>query len=146
MIKNGIILVPTDFSDHCAEVLKQACALASQFNAEVHLLHVITTYSSFDAELITTFQIDEMQKLQRESASKRLTKQAKSVDLDLTTHMSDAQGDPARAICDFAQEISANLIISGRHSRQGALEHMLIGSTAERIVRFAPCSVLIAMP
>ncbi|RLL50503.1 universal stress protein [Mariprofundus sp. EBB-1] len=146
MLNNGIILVPTDFSDHCAEALKQAVSLASMYNCEVHLLHVITSYSSFDAELITTFQIDEMQKLQRESAIKRLADQARSVDMVITTHTTDGLGDPANAICDVAKELSANLIITGRHSRQGTLEHMLIGSTAERIVRFSPCSVLIAMP
>jgi len=146
MLNNGIILVPTDFSDHSVEALKQAVSLASQFNAKVHLLHVVTTYTDFDADLISSFQVNEMQKLQHESANKRLADQAASIDLAVVTHITDGLGDPADTICDVAKEISANLIITGRHSRQGALEHMLIGSTAERIVRFAPCSVLIAMP
>ncbi len=146
MINNGIILVPTDFSDHSNEALKHACILAPQFNAEIHLLHVITSYTDFDADLISTFQVDEMQKLQHESAIKRIADQARSVDQVITTHTTVAQGDPAKSICDCASELSANLIITGRHGHQGMLEHMLIGSTAERIVRFAPCSVLIAMP
>ncbi|MDX8402880.1 MAG: universal stress protein [Mariprofundaceae bacterium] len=146
MINHGIILVPTDFSDHSNEALKQACILAPQFDAEIHLLHVITSYTNFDADLISTFQIDEMLKLQHESALKRIADQARSVDQAVTTHTTDAQGDPAKTICEFARELSANLIITGRHGCQGMFEHMLIGSTAERIVRFAPCSVLTAMP
>lgn len=146
MIKNGIILVPTDFSDHSVEALKQACTFATLFNAHVHLLHVVTTYTDFDANFISTLQVSEMQRLQHESASKRLADQAASVDMDVITHLTDGVGDPAETICDVASELSANLIISGRHSRQSAVEHLLIGSTAERIVRFAPCSVLIAMP
>ena len=146
MINNGIILVPTDFSDHSVEALKQACTLAPQFESEVHLLHVITTYSDFDAHFISTPQVSEMQRLQHESAIKRLADQARSVDMVISTHITDALGDPAEAICDFAKELSANLIITGRHNRQGAIEHLLIGSTAERIVRLTPCSVLIAMP
>jgi len=146
MTKNRIILVPTDFSDHSVEALKQASIFASHSSANVHLLHVITSYTDFDANLISTLQVNEMQKLQHESASKRLADQADSVDLDITTHLTEALGDPAQAICNFAQQLSVNLIITGRHGRQGMLEHMLIGSTAERIVRFSPCSVLIAMP
>jgi len=146
MTKNRIILVPTDFSDHSVEALKQACLFASQSHAEIHLLHVITSYTDFDANFISTLQINEMQKLQHESANKRLSDQANSVDLAITTHLSDALGDPANSICDFAKQLSADLIVTGRHSHQGMLEHMVIGSTAERIVRFASCSVLIAVP
>ena len=146
MIKNGKILVPTDFSEQSVEVIRRACVLASQFEAEVHLLHVITASTNFEADMISSLQLEELSKAQFTSATKRLAEQAGSIDPPVITHLEDAVADPAQAICEFAKKLNADLIVIGRHSRQGVLEHMLLGSTAERIIRYAPCSVFVAMP
>ena len=60
--------------------------------------------------------------------------------------MKDSIGDPSRSICKFARELPADLIIIGRHDEKGVVEHMLVGSTVERVVAHAPCSVLVTMP
>ena len=49
---------------------------------------------------------------------------------------------PSDAICSAAESAGAALIVVGSHSRRG-IERLLIGSNAERVVRHAPCSVLI---
>lgn len=54
-------------------------------------------------------------------------------------------GNPPAEICRIARERSVDLIVMGTHGRTG-LAHMLIGSVAERVVRHAPCSVLIVRP
>ena len=54
-------------------------------------------------------------------------------------------GSPPVEICRIAQERHVDLIIMGTHGRT-ALAHLLIGSVAERVVRHAPCSVLIVRP
>jgi nucleotide-binding universal stress UspA family protein len=51
------------------------------------------------------------------------------------------QGSPAREICEYANE-DVDLIIISTHGRSG-LGHALIGSTAERVVRYASCPVLV---
>ncbi len=146
MIRNGKILVPTDFSEQSAEVIRRACVLASQFGAKVHLLHVITASTNFEADMISSFQLEELHRAQLTSATNRLAEQAASIDLPVVTHLEDAVADPAQAICEFAKNLNTDLIVIGRHSREGVLEHMLLGSTAERIIRYAPCSVFVVMP
>ena len=146
MVINGKILVPTDFSERSFEVLKRACVMASKFDAELHLLHVITASTNFEADLVSAIQLDEIKNAQFASASKRIAEQAASVDSTVITHVEEAAADPALAICDYAREHAIDLIITGRHSQQTALEHMLIGSTAERVVRYAPCSIFVVMP
>ncbi len=146
MILKGTIVVPTDFSEQSQEALRRACVLAAQFEAKVHLLHIIEPPVYIDADLILMTPIDDVIKAQHQLASKRLAEQAESVDIPLQTHLEDAVNNSAQTICEFSKNLGADLIVIGRHSEKGVLEHMLLGSTAERVVRFAPCSVLVVMP
>ena len=146
MRTNGKVLVPTDFSEQSEEALRRACVLASQFEAEVHLLHTVEPPIYIDADLVLISPIDAIVKAQHQVATKRLTKQAQGVDFPVQTHLKDATANAAQAICDFAKNMGSDLIVIGRHGEKGMFEHMLLGSTAERVVRFAPCSVLVVMP
>ena len=146
MIRHSKIVVPTDFSEQADEALRRAGVLAGQLGAEVHLVHVLEPVVFFETDLISVYPMEEIVDAMREGARKRLAKQADAVEFDVTTHLNEALGDPSRAICEFAGELPADLIVVGRHGRQGVLDHMLIGSTAERVVRHAPCSVLVTMP
>ncbi len=146
MVKHGKILVPTDFSDASGEALRRACVLAQQFSAEIYLLHIVEPVVFFDTDLISISPLDEITEALRKGAEKRLRKQAEMVDMDVRVHLEEAVGEPSRAICTFAGELPADLIVIGRHGVQGTLEHLLIGSTAERVVRHAGCSVLVTMP
>ncbi len=146
MIKSGKILVATDFSEQSEEALRRACVMADQFDAEVHLLHVIEPPVYIDADLILVTPIDAIVKAQHDGATKRLAKQAKSADVTVMTHLEDAKSNVAQEICDFSASIGVDLIVIGRHGEKGMLEHLILGSTAERVVRFAPCSVLVTMP
>ena len=56
-----------------------------------------------------------------------------------------AEGQPSVAICELAQEIGADLIIMGSRSRPG-VRHLFLGSVAEKVLRSAPCPVLIVHP
>ena len=51
-------------------------------------------------------------------------------------------GDAARAIVDTAEKVKAELVVIGTHGRTG-LRRLLLGSVAEKVVRGAPCSVLV---
>jgi nucleotide-binding universal stress UspA family protein len=146
MIQHGKIVVRTDFSEQADEALRRAGVLAGQFGAEVHLVHVLEPAVFFETDLISVYPMEKIVDAMREGARKRLAKQADAVEFDVITHLNEAMGDPSRAICDFVEELPADLIVVGRHGRQGILDHMLIGSTAERVIRHAPCSVLVTMP
>jgi nucleotide-binding universal stress UspA family protein len=51
-------------------------------------------------------------------------------------------GNPWRGVCDYAERQGIDLVVIATHGRTG-LQHALIGSTAEKIVRHAPCPVLV---
>ncbi len=146
MIKHGKIVVPTDFSEPSDEALRRGLLLAKAFDAEVHLLHVLEPVIYFETDLLSLYPVDEMIEVMRAGVKRRLKKQVAKVGGEVITHLLEAVGDPGRAICRFSEEMPADLIVIGRHGRQGVIEHMLIGSTAERVVRHAPCSVFVAMP
>ncbi len=146
MIRQGRILVPTDFSEMSSEALRRAGVLARAFDAEVVLLHVLEPALVYDPEFVSLAPVQEITDAMREGAFKRLKVQAAGVDFPVRTELIEGMGQTARSICDFAKAQKADLIVIGRHGRQGFLEHLLLGSTAERVVRHAPCSVLVAMP
>jgi nucleotide-binding universal stress UspA family protein len=56
--------------------------------------------------------------------------------------MLNVHGTPLQEIIDTAKATGADLIIMGTHGRTG-LHHVLVGSVAEKVVRLAPCSVLV---
>lgn len=149
MIAHGKIIVPTDFSDQSSEALRRACIMARQFKAEVHLVHVIEAPVYIDADLLLMPPIDAAIRIQHEVASKRIAEQLDSVEAEnvvVHTKIEDADINPAQTICELAKALPADLIVIGRHSEKGVLEHLFIGSTAEEVVRRAPCSVLVTMP
>jgi len=146
MIKHGKILVPTDFSEQSCEALRRAGILADLHHAEIHLLHVIEPAVYFEADMIPVSPVSEINEAMHKGAKRRLNEQAAAAGFPVITHMEESRGEPAQAICEFAESLPADLILIGRHGHQGALEHFLIGSTAERVVRHAHCSVLVTMP
>jgi len=145
MIRDGKILVPTDFSEASKEALRRAVVLAGQYHGDVHLLHVMDPAVFFETDMIAISPLDEITDAIRTGAKKRLQEQAETVDFNITTHLLESVGEPAGVICEFATSLPADLIVIGRQGEQGIIEHLLIGSTAERVVRHAPCSVLVAM-
>jgi len=146
MIRQGGILVPTDFSDMSGEALRRACVLARAFDAEIVLLHVLEPALVYDPEFVALAPVREISDAMREGAFRRLKVQAAGVDFPVRIELVEGVGRPARSICDYAATGKVDLIVIGRHGRQGFIEHLLLGSTAERVVRDAPCSVLVAMP
>ena len=60
----------------------------------------------------------------------------------MTTEAAALEGKPAKMIADFAREKDADLIVVGTHGRTG-LDRLLMGSTAEGLLREAPCQVLV---
>ncbi len=150
MIKHGKIVVATDFSYHANEALRRACALADTYGAEVHLLHIFTPTPYFETDELSIEQFPEIDKTRHKDALRMLDRQARlqhgAANPVITSHLREKSKDTAQEICDFAREIQADLIVTGRHSQQSEMQHLFIGSVAERVVRFAPCTVLIAVP
>jgi nucleotide-binding universal stress UspA family protein len=130
------ILVPTDGSVGSAHVALQAIDLAETYGATIHVLHVVDeSVRAFVAGFGDESQLDDRGK----AAVERVATMAREHGVDVVTTMED--GDPARRIVDYADEIDADLIVAGTHGRSG-VERRLIGSVAERVVRRAQCPVM----
>jgi universal stress protein A len=138
------ILVPIDFSELSRKAMQYALTFARQFNAEVLLLHVLEfTPLTTPVPPLPTIQ-DEMTRVTlRESAAKQLAVWRDEISSQAAVRGSVRDGVSAHAeIVKAATEGNFDLIILGTQGRTG-LAHLLIGSTAERVVRHAPCPVLV---
>ncbi len=133
------ILVPVDFSNHSRKALHYAVPLAAQNDARIILLHVVAKTVVYPNEMGTVIS-DEKEIIA--AARKQLTALAqKSIPEPLRGRILTHVGEPFDEITRLAKQLKAGLIICTTHGYTG-LAHVLLGSTAERIVRHAPCPVL----
>ncbi|MDX8406958.1 MAG: universal stress protein [Mariprofundaceae bacterium] len=148
MIKHGKILVGTDFSEQSDEALRRGMELAHAFEAEIYLLHVMEPFMLYDSDSMLAMPVEDLSEVRRTGAHERLEAQAAKVRNGVTIYpkIVEDMRSPAAALCDAAREFKADMIVLGRHGREGFLEHLLIGSTAERVVRHAPCTVVVTHP
>jgi len=133
------ILVPTDFSEPSEKALRYAGKLAEQFGSAVTLLHVLqpVVYPADFGYPSVPLDVDEGV---RDRIQKRLADIAQQ--LSFQGQPLIRVGQPYQEIGRAAAEINADLIIVATHGHTG-LKHVLLGSTAERVARHAPCPVLI---
>jgi len=136
------ILVPVDFSVHASEAIRAAADLAKRYDAALTLVHVYETvaYALPDGfVLFTGSQLADMlsEFEKRLAAAKRDAEAAGATRVEVK----QLQGAAAVEIVEFAKENGFDLIVMGTHGRRG-LQHALMGSVAERVVRTAPCPVL----
>ena len=137
------ILVPTDYSPHAQRALEWAGSLAATYQAEIVLLHVVPPASAMwapdvEAERRIEKELAQLgtrteERLKAEAST--LRQQVREV-LPLVIH-----GQPFMEICEVAKGHAVDLIVMGTHGRTG-IDHVLLGSVAERVVRHAPCPVL----
>jgi nucleotide-binding universal stress UspA family protein len=136
------ILAPIDFSDYSINSLKYAVSFAKQFQSSIILIYVIEpivyppdfsmgqiVLPSVDNEIYPR-AVEELEKLAASEAPPEI-----KVKTIIKT------GKPFIEIIETAKEESVDLIIIASHGSSG-VEHMLFGSTAEKVVRKAPCPVL----
>ena len=136
------VLVPIDFSDYSKSALKYAVNFVKQFNAELILIYVVEPViypPDFSMGQIAIPSVDlEMDK----RAVEELTKLAKKeIPCEVKVNSIVKTGKPFIEIIETAAEENVDLIIIATHGHTG-VEHILFGSTAEKVVRKAPCPVL----
>jgi nucleotide-binding universal stress UspA family protein len=138
------ILLATDFSDAAKETAAHAGALAQATGATLHLLHVIEEFSYWESFALKTFPSPEV--LGELEQSARLALEDLFEDEEqrktLTVETRVRHGKPFVEIIRAARELEADVIVIGSHGQSGLAE-TLFGSTAERVVKKAPCAVLV---
>ncbi len=136
------VLVPIDFSDYSKGALRYAVNFARSFSAEVILIYVVEPVIyppdfSMGQIAIPTVGLDMDKR-----ASEELEKLAKKeIPQDMKVKTIIRAGKPFFEIVETAAEENVDMIIIATHGHSG-VEHILFGSTAEKVVRKAPCPVL----
>lgn len=141
----GHILVPVDFSPHARRALANARSLASLYGAELHLLHVVEapvvppSYGPLYSAAATGVAFGDLAQ-EVEDNLRGLLSQVEGP--DVTSNLQVTEGIAAPSITRWAEKIGADLIIIATHGLSG-LEHFLLGSVTEKVMRTAPCPVLV---
>ncbi|MDZ7271703.1 MAG: universal stress protein [candidate division KSB1 bacterium] len=140
------ILVPVDYSPHALLALRYAMELAQPTQARVHLLHVVeeTVHPAFYATGKTSI-FDFVPDIRRRSmqAMRELVAKAKGPETKTALHV--AEGRAAGEIVTWCETHPVDLLVIATHGLTG-LEHLLLGSVTERVVRTAPCPVFTVKP
>ncbi len=142
------ILAPTDFSESATVAVRAAAGLARQYKARLHLLHIVAAqayYAEMPEMMLPPMEGFSQQLLEagREKIAELAAELGKGIAIE--THVEESPARPADTIADMAASVGADLIVIGSHGRTG-LMHILLGSTAERVVRESKCDVLVIKP
>jgi nucleotide-binding universal stress UspA family protein len=144
-MKISKILVPTDFSDLSLHAVRYAKEFAATFRAQIHCVHVIDEayqyWSTMGPESAPVGPAVEDLRSLAEGHMQRFADEH-MVGLDYVPVMKVISGTPWSDICQYALENTVDLIVVATHGR-GGLAHALLGSTTEKVIRKAPCPVLV---
>ncbi|MCM8746217.1 universal stress protein [Thermomicrobium sp. CFH 73360] len=134
------ILVGFDGSDGAKAALRHAIELARRFGAELWSLSVIETPHWATA---TVGEVDEQRRLIEEELE-RLQQAARTqaAEFGLEIHAVTRLGHPAQLLVQEAQRGNFDLLVIG-HSGRSGVWGVFLGTTADKVVRHAPCSVLV---
>jgi nucleotide-binding universal stress UspA family protein len=136
------ILVPIDFSDYSKSALKYAVNFCKNCNGEMILIYVVEPVIYPPDFSMGQIAIPSVNAEWDERAKQELDKLAKEEIPDSVAIKTIIKtGKPFLEIIETAGELDVDLIIIATHGRTG-VEHILFGSTAEKVVRKAPCPVL----
>ena len=136
------ILVPIDFSNFSKNALRYAVNFAKNFNSKIYLVYVVepVIYPSDFSMGQVTFPVSDIE--MNERAKDELESLAKTeIGSQIEVETLIKTGKPFVEINETASELDIDLIIIATHGHTG-MEHLLFGSTAEKVVRKAPCPVL----
>jgi len=144
------IVACTDFSEHAERGVREAAGMAQRDRASLELLHAF--YPPWEVVHFTAFPVDASPNFQKEyqqlleARMKRLAGELEKEypDLRVTSKLLPAASH-ANSIVDDLSESNADLVVIGSRGQTG-IKRFLLGSTAERIVREAPCSVMVIKP
>ncbi len=138
------ILYPTDFSDLSLKALKYAVSFADAYGARLHCIHVIDEayqyWMSLGPESVPVGPaVEDLSALAKEQLSKFAESHLGGLTPRPVTEV--LVGRPFVEINQYAKDHGIDLIVIATHGRSG-LTHALMGSTAEKVIRKAPCPVL----
>jgi nucleotide-binding universal stress UspA family protein len=145
MMKIRRIAATTDLSPESLSAVREAIEIAKDQGASVTIVHVPVV----PAVLCTAFGVavdlgsltSQIEEAARSTLHRWIQRNAKAVKTNLVLR----HGLTHEAICSVAEEVGADLLVMATHGRKG-IGHALLGSVTERVLRDAPCPVLVVKP
>jgi nucleotide-binding universal stress UspA family protein len=139
------VLVPTDFSASAEQALDYAIRLAGTLKARLTVLHVMQPVPMAGIDMAVALPETYVQEMEEAVQGSMEDAWARVTAAGLAAERVVLYGVPFQEIVEAAKARQVDLIVMGTHGRTG-LMHVLLGSIAERVVRLAPCSVLVVRP
>lgn len=134
------ILVPVDFSDLSIKAVGYAAVIAKSFEARLHLFHANFPhdYVLMDRAVHDPAPIQHAEMAAAREQMENIAQSLRGVSCETAVH----SGYPIEEICGAIQRTQADLVVTATHGLAG-LKHVLIGSVAEQVIRYADCPVLV---
>ena len=133
------ILIPTDGSEYTKAAIEKGLSLAKQMGAEVTTMYIVdqTSFINFpmDSTIVSVYSLLEKE---GKDAVDYVVNEGEKLGINVRTIVDE--GSPSRKIIDASKDF--DLIVMGTLGRTG-ISKLLLGSVAERVVRFAKCPVLV---
>ncbi|WP_336133710.1 universal stress protein [Natronomonas amylolytica] len=134
------ILVATDGSENAADAIDEAVALADGTGASLHGIYAIETRTAYDNAIVDPDEVERTLREDGEEALAVLDERAAEAGIEAETAI--RKGVPHEEILDYAADHGVDLIVIGATGRS-AFKTVLLGSTAERVLRQAAVPVLV---
>jgi len=145
MVSIKKILVPIDFSSTSKKAVLYGASLAKTYCAELTITVVVDDRIFQDGLFDSSFIEQEALDIRNKAFAERLEEVKKDVlggEASITVKTKMSYGVAFAEIVHYAKEDKTDLIVMGTHGTTG-IAHMLIGSTTEKVVRKAPCPVMV---
>ncbi len=134
------VLLPTDGSDGTAAAAEHAASIAQNYDATVHVLAVADSRNRFESPS-GGVAAEAWEESERERASQAASETAARLPDEVPVEAVVESGVPKSTILEYVEEADADVVVMGTHGRTG-LDHYLIGSVTEKVVRASPVPVM----
>ncbi len=133
------ILIATDGSKRTQNAVETGIELAKQHKSKVYAIYVVDTVTFTSIPMDVTWEnMYQLLKDEGEEAVSRVKEAAQGVDVETQV----LEGNPAVELTKFAKDNGVELIVVGTLGKSG-IDRLLLGSVAEKVVRIAPCPVMV---
>ena len=138
LTKGEKILVALDGSIHSEKALDQAISMSTVCNSELFAISVVEAYpTSLNSGLGVKKKIEKDTREYLEQVERKVAKE--NISFETIVH---SGGQPHESIVKEAKKRNIDLIVMGTHGRSG-LKRIILGSVAQKVIGYAPCSVLV---
>jgi len=144
------ILFPIDLTENSSKILPYVLSVSEKYDSTIYLLHVVPDLQKWAKEYISHTSpyasLDMFKKEAQEGAEKAMDRVCEEQLQSCPNFQRRiVSGDPAATILKAIETEDIDMVIMGTHGRKG-LEHIILGSVAENVVKKSPVPVLTINP